>query len=98
MGWAFASSRSGVDSYRKAAPRPQRVVRFALRLTGDFDPFHSPGQCCQDNFRLHTGNCLPDTALDAHTKPDMARGIACDFEAFRVGPSSRVAIGGPKKQ
>jgi hypothetical protein len=52
----FASSSSGVNGRRKAAPRVQGVVGPALRLAGDFDPFHATSKGCQYNFRLHAGN------------------------------------------
>src|SRR5260370_19607259 len=77
---------NSVDCHREAAPRAQRVVQLALRLTGKLNAFHPPGKCRQHNFRLYAGNSLPDTAVDAHAKSDMARCIALDVEAVRVAP------------
>src|SRR6266566_8301231 len=94
----FSSSRSCMHGHRKAAPRMQRVVRPASRLAGDLDPFHPPGKCCQHNFCLHAGDGLPDTTVNAHAEPDVARCIASDVEAVSVGPPPGVAVGGPEKQ
>jgi hypothetical protein len=54
----------------------QRVVGPASRLAGDLDPFHPPGKCCQHNFCLHAGDGLPDTTVNTHAEPDVARCIA----------------------
>src|SRR5260370_32651721 len=87
-----------VDCHREAAPRAQRVVQLALRLTGKLNAFHPPGKGRQHNFRLYAGDSLPDTAVDAHAKSDMARCIALDVEAVRVPPPAGVAVCGPPKE
>lgn len=87
-----------MDSHWKATPRTQRVVRLALRLARDLDPFHPPGKCRQHDFSLQAGDCLPDAAVDAHAEPDVSRGVASDVEAVRVCPPSGVAVGGSEKQ
>ena len=87
-----------MNGHREAAPRTQRVVGLALRLTGDLNAFHAPGKCGQHNFGLHAGDGLPDTAVDAHAKSDMARGVASNIEAIRIGPPSGIAVSGSQKQ
>src|SRR5260221_12130315 len=82
---------NSVDCPRGAAPRAQRVVQLALRLTGKLNAFYPPGKGRQHNFRLYAGDSLPDTAVDAHAKSDMARCIALDVEAVRVAPPAGVA-------
>src|SRR5260221_6215418 len=89
---------NSVDCHREAAPRAQRVVQLALRLTGKLNAFHPPGKGRQHNFRLDAGDSLPDTAVDAHAKSDMARCIALDVEAVRVAPPAGAAATGPGKK
>ncbi len=64
---------------------------------------HSANSACtkcggDPEFCLQAGDGLPDTLVDAHAEPDMARGVAPDVEGVRVGPVPRVAVGSTEKQ